>query len=346
MKIFLIISTLIATILSYKWTPENDDKVFNVFQQFIKAYNRKYIVGELDARHTKFRENWAELSDKLANKRSKYFHGVTQFFDMTPQEFARKQLTLQITPEEEIKASQAKDNFDHGRNLQTLPAEVDFEALGKVTPIKNQGSCGSCWAFATMGILESQYLILNRTATATSINFSEQYQMNCDYNNYSCQGGSVYSALWWLRYNGGTVQNEDAFSYLIKNQVCSKSSTRFPITVNNFYVVSQSEYSMKYALYMYGPIASALNAGLLQTYKGGIIDFENYAPGTDCPNTTADVNHAVIIVGYGTENGVDYWKVKNSWGPTWGEKGYFRIARGKNMCGIQWFNYYVNVSLK
>jgi len=244
-------------------------------------------------------------------------------------------------------AFQARDNFEHGRNLQTLPAEVDFETLGKVTPIKNQGSCGSCWAFATMGILESQYLILNRTATATSINFSEQYQMNCDYNNYSCQGGSVYSALWWLRYNGGTVQNEDAFSYLTKNQVCTKSSTRFPITVNNFYVINQNEYSMKYSLYMYGPIASALNAELLQTYKGGIIDFENYVPSTDCKNTTADVNHAVIIVGYGTDaNGVDYWKVKNSWGPTWGEKGYFRIARGKNMCGIQWFNYYVNVSLK
>jgi C1A family cysteine protease len=217
-----------------------------------------------------------------------------------------------------------------GATVQTLPSSYDWRTLNGVTPIKNQGSCGDCWAFGTVGPLESQILIKD----GVTVDLSEQYLVSCNLDRWSCGGG------WWAHdyhlnmsgqdNNGAGAVLEADKPYTATNSTCGGPYSH-PYKLSSWaYVASQSAVpsveAIKQAIYTYGPISAAVYVGpKFQAYTGGIFN----------SNETGQVNHAIVLVGWnddlGTDNG--YWILRNSWGTSWGEAGYMRIRYGKSQVG-------------
>ncbi|KAH8850203.1 Cathepsin L-like proteinase [Schistosoma japonicum] len=188
-----------------------------------------------------------------------------------------------------------------------------------------QGKCGACWAFSAAGALEGQL----KNKTGRFIELSSQQLIDCSHSfgNHGCLGGDMNNAFRYVEKYG--IQSEESYPYLTKEGECQpiKSS---PLTYSKsiIEIKSNDEEQLKYVLYEYGPVSAGINVEQqFMRYKNGIYHSKSCS--------SADVNHAVLIVGYGEENGIQYWIIKNSWGIEWGENGYARIRRNyNNMCGI------------
>jgi C1A family cysteine protease len=215
-----------------------------------------------------------------------------------------------------------------GRNLQTtteIPESFDWRTKGVVSPVRNQAGCGSCWAFSTIAVLEARYALKYGKLQ----NLSEQQLINCVTTCNGCNGGTVGSALKFLTYYSNGVVAESSLPYATTQFNCNVNYMTPVVHVTDWATAgTQDEERIKKMLYNYGPLSVAINAKYLQYYRGGIIDVSS----TNC--NPYNLNHAVNLVGWGVEDGKDFWIVRNTWGPYWGENGYFRIARGKGTCGI------------
>ena len=301
-----------------------DSLIFQQFQKFIKKYQKKYeSINEFLARYEVFRRN---VMDTFKEENSLYRTGITKFSDLTKQEFAKIYLNLNYD-------ALAMANFDPTivKVSNAAPDAWDWRDYGRVSPVKDQGSCGSCWAFSTVANLEGLYYAKKGVMKT----FSEQMLVDCDTSDSGCNGGLMEYAFSWLKKNGGIMTDTD-YPYKGVKQTCKSDKSKYVDMSVTGYKKLGSSYStwspvdedeVKEFLYETGPLAVALNADPLQTYSSGILDVTS----TKCP--TSGINHAVTLVGYGTAS-VDYWIVKNSWGTSWGEKGYFRIRRGNGTCGI------------
>ena len=201
--------------------------------------------------------------------------------------------------------------------MATLAAGKDWSTESNcVAPVKNQGGCGSCWAFAAVGALESAFCI----KTGAQILFSEQHLLNCDGQSLGCQGGWPKTALQYVQ-RTGSICTAESYPYGEQQGACGGSCVQQPIQMKNLMGVPAYEESLLYALNAQ-PVAIAVAAGnyVWKQYTGGII--------TGCPSDQVD--HAVLAVGYGE----DFIKIKNSWGTYWGDNGYAYVGRGSNACGI------------
>lgn len=231
-----------------------------------------------------------------------------------PEDDPNSDLPPQIIPTQD-------DSANKTRNLQGIPSSLDWRARGAVTGVKNQGSCGSCWAFTTIANLEGLYAL----RTGRKIQFSEQQLMDCDYTNNGCNGGAIINAMNYIRSAGGVVPMYN-YPYRGYRGYCRYGGAKYA-RIRGYTSPGMNENSILNMLYSRGPLAAAMNANTLYSYRGGIV-----GPSYRC-NPYA-LNHGVTIVGYGSYSGVHYWIVKNSWGSNWGERGYFRIRRGVGACGI------------
>jgi len=228
------------------------------------------------------------------------------------------------------------------KHSDPAPDSFDWREKGAVNPVKNQGGCGSCWAFSAIGNIEGQYF----RKTGSLIRFSEQQLVDCDKVDEGCNGGLMESAFKHLSENGG-VMLEDDYQYAGFDDDCKFEQTKAKAGIASWkFAKSQDEGEIKQMLYETGPLAVALNATPLQFYFFGVFD-----PWFQLICDPASLNHGVVIVGYGrTKNMVfpdkDYWIVRNSWSSWWGESGYFRIVRGSGACGINTYVISAEVSPK
>ena len=301
-----------------------DSLIFQQFQKFIKKYQKKYeSINEFLARYEVFRKN---VMDTFKEENSLYRTGITKFSDLTKQEFAKIYLNLNYD-------ALAMANFDPTivKVSNAAPDAYDWRDYGRVSPVKDQASCGSCWAFSTIANLEGLYYAKKGVMKT----FSEQMLVDCDTSDSGCNGGLMQYAFTWLKKNG--IMLDSDYPYTGTKGTCKSDKSKYvDMSVTGYKKLGSSwstwsavdEDEVKEFLYETGPLAIALNADPLQTYTSGILDLTS----TKCPSS--GINHAVTLVGYGTENNVAYWIVKNSWGTAWGEKGYFRIRRGNGTCGV------------
>jgi len=223
------------------------------------------------------------------------------------------------------------------RRPVSVPDELDWRKVpGRVSEVKNQGACGSCWAFATTGALEGQEKVrlANGLLSNSSklIELSEQNLVDCVKDDYGCNGGYMKDAMDYIKQEGG-IEDEKAYPYEARTRKCRfrKEKSVFSDAGGAILPVGD-ENNLKQVVAKFGPVAVAIDASSLwfQLYHRGVYVNKH------CRNKADELDHGVLVVGYGTDpKKGDYWIVKNSWGPHWGEKGYIRMARNKgNMCGI------------
>jgi cathepsin F len=290
-----------------------------LFKEFEAAHGKVYAsVAERAKRFAIFTENLPKIAAMAVADTSAEYGHLSPFADWSVEEFQARN-TFKAAPEVlDAAVLPALDTSD-------LPEAFDWREQGAVTPVKNQGTCGSCWAFATVAGIEGA----NYLATKKLVSLSEQELVDCDKTDQGCNGGLPSNALDYLKKNGLGMETEDDYAYKGRNHQCSATKADEKIFVNDWQVVDgKDEDQLAAALVKYGPLAIGINATPMQWYRGGIASPFNFL----CNPKMLD--HGVTIVGFGKEGDKKYWIIKNSWGEHWGEKGYYRVIRGKGKCGL------------
>ncbi|XP_051262829.1 cathepsin K [Dicentrarchus labrax] len=247
--------------------------------------------------------------------------GMNHLGDMTSEEVSEKMTGLQLPINHQRRFNMALND-----SVTRLPKYLDYRKKGMVTPVKNQGSCGSCWAFSSAGALEG---LLAKT-TGKLLDLSPQNLVDCVKENDGCGGGYMTNAFKYVAENGG-IDSEEAYPYVGEDQPCRYNSSGMAAECKNYMEVPVGdEHKLAIALYKQGPVSVGIDATLssFQFYSKGVYYDSN------CNKD--DINHAVLAVGFGVSaKGKKYWIVKNSWGEGWGKEGYILMARNRgNLCGI------------
>jgi C1A family cysteine protease len=320
MKAVLLVALLgvcaVAAVATVATTPAAAKPLFSkqqyqfYFSKFISQHNKKYKHDVLVHRFNAFKANLDFVSRHNADNTHSYTVAMNAFGDLTSAEFKAEYLRYRPSTAPKVYATGRAD-------VKSIPTSVDWRAHHAVTGVKDQGRCGSCWAFSTVGAVEGVHAI----ATGTLLSLSEQELVDCDTVGQSgCGGGNMQSAMDWIVKNG--LCTESSYPYHGKDQACAKSHCTAAAHISGHRnVPSGSETALIEAI-AGRPVVVAIEADQqpFQFYSGGIF---NGACGHN-------LDHGVLAVGYGTGDII----VKNSWGAGWGENGYIRMARGHNICGI------------
>lgn len=293
-------------------------KMASLFKDFMATYNKTYISREeAQWRFTVFARNMIRAQKIQALDRGTAQYGITKFSDLTEEEFQTVFLNplLQKGPGRKMRLAKSVN--------VSAPPEWDWRKKGAVTEVKNQGMCGSCWAFSVTGNVEGQWF-LNR---GTLLSLSEQELLDCDKMDKACLGGLPSSAYRAIKNLGG-LETEADYSYQGHVQACNFSAQMAKVYINDSVELSRNENKLAAWLAQKGPISVALNAFGMQFYRHGIA----HPLRPLCSPWFID--HAVLLVGYGNRSNVPYWAIKNSWGSDWGEEGYYYLYRGSGACGV------------
>jgi len=292
------------------------------WEQFKAKYMKDYEPEEESTRKTIWTNNHAFIkrhNEAYEAGNETYAVGENEYTDLTNMEFASM-----LTSMQGFKSRAANEMFVPQHS--DVRSEVDWRNDGYVTPVKNQGQCGSCWAFSTTGSLEGQWF----KKTGELISFSEQNLLDCSssYGNMGCNGGLMDPSFHYIKDHG--IATEEAYPYKAHKGSCHYDESMSAASVTGWKDIRRgSEEDLKAAVSEVGPISVAIDASHagFQMYKHGVYH------SIFCSHNR--LNHAVLAVGYGEENGAKYWLVKNSWGKSWGNHGYINMSRDRNNnCGI------------
>tara|TARA_B100001094_G_scaffold316537_1_gene357861 strand:- start:860 stop:2236 length:1377 start_codon:yes stop_codon:yes gene_type:complete len=290
-----------------------------LFKKWIEHYNKKYTPNDYKTKFNIFYDNTKYI---LSHTDKQYNLGHNHLSDLNRDEYRKLLGYKQHTKLNIINSEYKLDN------IKNIPESIDWRSKGAVTPVKNQGQCGSCWSFSTTGALEGAYFI----KTGKLVSFSEQELVSCDTVDQGCNGGLMDNAFEWI-HNSSGLCSEESYPYDSGNGNKLSCSTKcLPVKnskVKSYIDVKQDTKSLTIALSKQ-PVAIAIEADHLsfQFYRSGVYR-------SDCGNK---LDHGVLAVGYGTMDNVDYWIVKNSWSEKWGDNGYILLEKGKTTdggeCGI------------
>lgn len=301
-----------------------------LFENFVKKYHRRYTNElEQEMRHRIFRKNLHKIDMLNKHEQGTAKYGITPFADLTEKEYLhRTGLITRKHHENEVRNPIAEiPDID----IKDLPEEFDWVEKGAVTSVKNQGNCGSCWSFSVTGNIEGLHAIKTGKLEA----YSEQELVDCDTTDNGCNGGYMDDAFKAIEKIGG-LEREDDYPYQAKRQKkCLFNSTLSQVRVKGVVDMPKAdEVAIQKYLFANGPISIGINAAAMQFYRGGV----SHPWKILCRKS--DLDHGVLLVGYGIKSypmfnkTLPYWKIKNSWGPKWGEQGFYRIFRGDNSCGV------------
>jgi cathepsin L len=285
------------------------------FMRYVSQYGKSYgTKAEFKFRAAQFKQSLEKIASHSEN--ATHTIGINQFADWTPTEM-KKLLGYRSEMRQGYKAAAPLDT----ENLADSKNWVD---AGAVTPVKNQGQCGSCWAFSTTGSIEGAEFL----ATGTLTSLSEQQLVDCagSYGNYGCNGGLMDNAFQYVEKN--PLETESSYPYTARDGTCSYDSSKGVGKVAGYQDVTPNSAAQLKAALGKGPVSVAIEADtyVFQMYTGGVITSSSCG---------TQLDHGVLAVGYGSENGQEYFLVKNSWGASWGASGYVKIgASDSNICGI------------
>lgn len=325
---FLLLLAYFAILASANLYTENNERQRYMWKQFKREHQRVYEKSEDATRFSHFLRN-LRLADERNKEQLKMggssVHGITKYMDWSQEEietlFNAKNRGELKAPKGE-KASVAKSSVKSGEF-------VDWTGT-YTTPVKDQGHCGSCWAFSATEQIESDSM---RTLGKDYI-LAPQQITSCDKTSFGCNGGWTESAYNYV-HNAGGIAEESTYPYTSgtsgQTGQCASDSSNYVVTVNKYYSVA-SENEMGDYVTATGPLSVCVDASTWSTYTGGVM--------TVCPK---QVDHCVQAVGVQTGDG-GYWKVRNSWGTSWGESGYIRLSYGSNTCAIADDATYTSVS--
>ncbi|KAJ4825638.1 Cysteine proteinase rd21a [Turnera subulata] len=336
LMLFFVAVTLCAahdmSIISYdqshgtKLNGRSDDEVMAMYEEWLVRHGKVYnALGEKEKRFEIFKDNLRFVDEHNSGNWS-YKVGMNRFADLTNEEFRSRYVGTRSRGTAGNRLSKASDRYAP-RVGESLPESVDWRKEGAVAPVKDQGSCGSCWAFSTVSAVEG----INKIVTGELISLSEQELVDCDRGyNEGCNGGLMDYAFEFIINNGG-IDSEEDYPYTARDGTCDTYRKNAKVVKIDSYedVPVNNEKALRKAL-ANQPISVAIEGGgrAFQLYQSGVFDGR-------CGTA---LDHGVVAVGYGTENGQDYWIVRNSWGASWGESGYVRmernIARPEGKCGI------------
>ncbi|XP_049529073.1 procathepsin L-like [Dermacentor silvarum] len=298
------------------------------WEAFKSTHNKSYQSNMEELLRFKiFSENSlliARHNAKYAKGLVSYKLGMNQFGDLLPHEFVKM-----FNGYRGERTARRGSTFLPPANVNdsSLPETIDWRDIGAVTAVKDQGQCGSCWAFSATGSLEGQHFL----KTGKLVSLSEQNLVDCsgDFGNQGCSGGLMDNAFNYIKANDG-IDTEKSYPYEAVDDKCRFKKENVGATDTGFVDIEQgSEDDLKKAVATVGPVSVAIDAShsSFQLYSEGVYDE------SECSSEQLD--HGVLAVGYGVENGKKYWLVKNSWAETWGDKGYIKMSRDKdNQCGI------------
>jgi C1A family cysteine protease len=323
----LLTTVILAIIASNKigdaQKPVSDKEIMHrsQFENFITKHKRMYASpAEKEYRFQVFSKTLDEIAE-TNSKNLSYTAGINKFTDLTKEEFKAKYLgfkpDLNKKPVESVTEEQ----------VAATPTSIDWRTQGAVTPVKDQGQCGSCWSFSATGALEAAYFF----KTNTLLSFSEQELVDCSIlqGNLGCNGGLPVRAFNYWKTKNFFLETD--YPYTATNGVCKykQVASKGKGTVPNYKENGPTESDLLVSVATM-PTSIGVYAVPWQTYNSGI-----YGDLTACPSNPQMLDHAVLAVGYGTaSDGTDYWIVKNSWSADWGEQGYIRLQRGLAPGGV------------
>ena len=302
-----------------------DDQYNFHWNRWTKMYNRSYGLGETNYRKDIFMSNLDYITVHNRYGNSNYRLGMNQFGDMTSEEWSSK--FFGFRPSKYINSFMNRRTV-HMDDATVLPESVDWRQKGAVTPVKNQGQCGSCWSFSATGAMEGAHYL----SSGKLVSLSEQQLVDCSSaeGDQGCFGGLMDDAFEYVIKNGG-IDTEQDYPYFAKTGSCNmKKQGKHAVTFTSFQDVPHNNERQLAMAVAKQPVSVAIEADQpdFQFYKSGIF---NATCGTA-------LDHGVLVVGYGQQDGMNYWIVKNSWGESWGNNGYILIAKDvadtQGQCGI------------
>lgn len=301
-----------------------DEHVDAAFDKFKRAHNKEYDDKEHPYRREVFKHNVRFIQSKNRANLG-YSLGVNILADKTPTELR----ALRGRRYSGYNGGQPFP-YDAEKEIQSAPDNFDWRIYGAVTPVKDQSVCGSCWSFGTTGAIEGEYFVHTK---GTLLRLSQQALIDCSwgYGNNGCDGGEDFRAYQWMLKHGGIPTEEEYGPYYGQDGYCHVQNVTLQAKITGYVnVTSGSEEALKVALLKHGPISVAIDAShrTFSFYSNGVY----YEP--KCGNTPDGLDHAVLLVGYGTLGDKKYWLIKNSWSNYWGNDGYVLMAIQDNNCGV------------
>ncbi|XP_047334005.1 low-temperature-induced cysteine proteinase-like [Impatiens glandulifera] len=325
--LFIVSSAIDMSIVADQSNQMNHDELIPIYEAWL-IKNKKFYnaIGEKEKRFQIFKDNFQFIDQHNAENHT-YTLGLNKFADLTNDEYRSMHLGGRFGERRRLSSTKKSDRY-LSRVGDSLPDSVDWRKEGAVAEVKDQGSCGSCWAFSTIAAVEG----INKIVTGELLSLSEQELVDCDTSyNEGCNGGLMDYAFEFIIKNGG-IDTEEDYPYSGSDGRCDTLRKNAKVvTIDDYEDVPVNDEKALQKAVANQPISVAIEAGGRE--------FQLYESGVFTGKCGTALDHGVAAVGYGTEHGQDYWIVRNSWGSSWGENGYIRLQRnvpktGTGKCGI------------